>query len=81
MRTGHTLNAIYKITNVPVLENTTLLAISISTAGGLRLLPEKPALRTAGQALSKARRLGLKMSGPARPGPFRTLEVPTIVKM
>jgi hypothetical protein len=31
MRTGHTLNAVYKITNVPVLENTTLLAISIST--------------------------------------------------
>jgi hypothetical protein len=31
MRTGNTLNAIYKITNVPVLENTTLLAISIST--------------------------------------------------
>jgi len=31
MRTVHTLNAIYKITNVPVLENITLLAISIST--------------------------------------------------
>jgi len=31
MRPGHTLNAVYNITNVPVLENTTLLAISIST--------------------------------------------------
>jgi hypothetical protein len=31
MRTGHTLNAVYKSTNIPVLENTTLLAISIST--------------------------------------------------
>jgi len=31
MHTGHTLNAVYKITNVPVLENTTLLASSIST--------------------------------------------------
>jgi len=31
MRTGHTLNAVYKITNVPVLENIRLLAISIST--------------------------------------------------
>jgi hypothetical protein len=31
IRTGHTLNAVYKITNVPVLENTRLLSISSST--------------------------------------------------
>lgn len=31
MGTGHTLNAVYKITNVPVFENTRLLAIGIST--------------------------------------------------
>jgi len=31
MRTGHTLNAVYKITNESVLHNTTILAISIST--------------------------------------------------
>jgi hypothetical protein len=32
MRTRHTLHAVYKIMNVPVLENTRLLAISISAA-------------------------------------------------
>jgi len=31
MRTGNTLNAIYDITNVPVLQNTMLLAINLST--------------------------------------------------
>jgi len=31
MRPGHTPNAVYNITNVPVLENTTHVAISIST--------------------------------------------------
>ena len=31
IRTGHTLNAVYKITNVPVLQKTTLLAFSIAT--------------------------------------------------
>jgi hypothetical protein len=35
--------------------------------------PKKPTLRAAGQAWYEARRPGLKTSGPARPGPFRTL--------
>jgi len=37
--------------------------------------PEKLALRAAGQAWYKAHRPGLKISGPARPGPFRTLSI------
>jgi len=37
--------------------------------------PEKPALRAAGQDWYKARRPGQKTSGPARPGPLRTLSV------
>jgi len=44
-------------------------------AGRPGFFTKKPTLWRAGPALSKARRPGLNLSKPARPGPFRTLEV------
>jgi hypothetical protein len=42
-------------------------------AGRPGFFTKKPALWRDGPALSKARRPGLNLSKPARPGPFRTL--------